>query len=243
MRVLVCLALVAAACALQNGLALTPQMGWNSWCGAQSISAPLSPLLARNHFACNVNESIIRATADAFVSRGLAAAGYQYVVRIRYRPCSLPFRHPSPPLLTQPFCSDPREGSSTQPLSCTARTSMIAGPTAATPVGSFRPTPPPSPPAWLRSPLTVPHLQTPLPCVQSNTLIPSFFFSSTTLRLTIRCTHKAHPYHSSLIQLDSAQEGPQVWSVLRCRQRDLCRPPRIARLRTLLHTRTLSMTE
>lgn len=32
MRVLVCLALIATACALQNGLALTPQMGWNSWC-------------------------------------------------------------------------------------------------------------------------------------------------------------------------------------------------------------------
>ncbi|KAI3721686.1 hypothetical protein L2E82_32703 [Cichorium intybus] len=48
---------------LENGLGRTPQMGWNSW----------------NHFACNIEEKLIRETADAMVSTGLAAAGYQYV--------------------------------------------------------------------------------------------------------------------------------------------------------------------
>jgi alpha-galactosidase len=44
-------------------LALTPPMGWNSW----------------NKFACNVDETIIRQTADAIVSSGMKDAGYQYV--------------------------------------------------------------------------------------------------------------------------------------------------------------------
>ncbi|KAI3748468.1 hypothetical protein L6452_11548 [Arctium lappa] len=48
---------------LENGLGRTPQMGWNSW----------------NHFACNIEEKLIRETADAMVSTGLAAAGYEYV--------------------------------------------------------------------------------------------------------------------------------------------------------------------
>jgi alpha-galactosidase len=47
-----------------NGLALTPPMGWNSW----------------NKFACNVNEKVVRETADAMVSSGMRDAGYQYVV-------------------------------------------------------------------------------------------------------------------------------------------------------------------
>jgi len=47
-----------------NGLALTPPMGWNSW----------------NKFACNVNEQVVRDTADAMVSSGMRDAGYQYVV-------------------------------------------------------------------------------------------------------------------------------------------------------------------
>ncbi len=47
-----------------NGLALTPPMGWNSW----------------NRFACNVNEKIVRETADAMVSSGMRDSGYQYVV-------------------------------------------------------------------------------------------------------------------------------------------------------------------
>lgn len=45
-------------------LALTPPMGWNSW----------------NKFGCDVNEKLIRETADAMVTSGMKAAGYQYVV-------------------------------------------------------------------------------------------------------------------------------------------------------------------
>ncbi|XP_010937996.2 alpha-galactosidase 3 isoform X2 [Elaeis guineensis] len=48
---------------LNNGLALTPQMGWNSW----------------NFFGCNINEEVIRETADALISTGLADLGYNYV--------------------------------------------------------------------------------------------------------------------------------------------------------------------
>ncbi|MCO5564530.1 hypothetical protein L7F22_018192 [Adiantum nelumboides] len=48
---------------LDNGLGRTPQMGWNSW----------------NHFGCRIDEQIIRATADAMVSTGLAKLGYIYV--------------------------------------------------------------------------------------------------------------------------------------------------------------------
>jgi len=49
--------------ALNNGLGLTPQMGWNSW----------------NHFGCNVNENVIRQTIDAFLTTGLVDYGYNYV--------------------------------------------------------------------------------------------------------------------------------------------------------------------
>ncbi|KAL5569623.1 hypothetical protein UlMin_026198 [Ulmus minor] len=48
---------------LNNGLAKTPQMGWNSW----------------NFFACNINETVIKETADALLSTGLADLGYVYV--------------------------------------------------------------------------------------------------------------------------------------------------------------------
>ncbi|KAH1191882.1 Alpha-galactosidase [Glycine max] len=48
---------------VQSGLGQTPPMGWNSW----------------NHFGCDVNESVVRETADAMMSTGLAALGYQYV--------------------------------------------------------------------------------------------------------------------------------------------------------------------
>jgi alpha-galactosidase len=50
--------------ALDNGLALTPPMGWNSW----------------NKFECNVSESLIKEMADALVSSGMRDAGYQYIV-------------------------------------------------------------------------------------------------------------------------------------------------------------------
>ena len=45
-------------------LAKTPPMGWNSW----------------NKFGCDVSEQLVRDTADAMVSSGMKAAGYQYVV-------------------------------------------------------------------------------------------------------------------------------------------------------------------
>jgi alpha-galactosidase len=47
----------------QAQLAGTPPMGWNSW----------------NHFACKVSDAIVRAQADAMVSSGMKAAGYEYV--------------------------------------------------------------------------------------------------------------------------------------------------------------------
>ncbi len=43
--------------------AATPPVGWNSW----------------NTFQCNISESLIEATADAMVTSGMQAAGYQYV--------------------------------------------------------------------------------------------------------------------------------------------------------------------
>ncbi|WP_371503266.1 NPCBM/NEW2 domain-containing protein [Kitasatospora sp. NBC_00374] len=59
------LASAPPALALDNGLALTPQMGfnnWNStWCGA------------------DFNEAMVKGIADLFVSKGLKTAGYQYV--------------------------------------------------------------------------------------------------------------------------------------------------------------------
>jgi alpha-galactosidase len=54
----------AALPALDNGLARTPPMGWNSW----------------NKFACNVTEGAVRSVADAMVKSGMKDAGYQYVV-------------------------------------------------------------------------------------------------------------------------------------------------------------------
>ncbi len=56
--------------ALKNGLARTPPMGFNTW----------------NYFGCkndkghgDVNEALMRGIADAFVTKGMAAVGYQFV--------------------------------------------------------------------------------------------------------------------------------------------------------------------
>ncbi len=58
-------ALPVAGRALDNGLARTPPMGWNSW----------------NKFACKgLNEQVVRETADAMAANGMKDAGYQYVV-------------------------------------------------------------------------------------------------------------------------------------------------------------------
>ncbi|EXB96335.1 hypothetical protein L484_023052 [Morus notabilis] len=48
---------------LANGLGSTPPMGWSSW----------------NHFACKIDEKMIKETADALVSTGLSKLGYTYV--------------------------------------------------------------------------------------------------------------------------------------------------------------------
>jgi alpha-galactosidase len=48
---------------LDNGLGMTPQMGWNSW----------------NHFGCGVNQTVLQQTAEAFISLGLDKLGYKYV--------------------------------------------------------------------------------------------------------------------------------------------------------------------
>ncbi len=47
-----------------DNLAMTPPMGWNSW----------------NRFGCDINEKIIRETADAIISNGMKEAGYNYIV-------------------------------------------------------------------------------------------------------------------------------------------------------------------
>ena len=46
------------------GLAMTPPMGWNSW----------------NTFETNIDEKLVRETADIMVASGMAAAGYNYIV-------------------------------------------------------------------------------------------------------------------------------------------------------------------
>ena len=66
MKRLVALALVLVACpvhALENGLARTPPMGWNSW----------------NKFQCNVSDELVRKTAEALIATGMRDAGYVYV--------------------------------------------------------------------------------------------------------------------------------------------------------------------
>src|SRR6201996_214320 len=51
--------------ALDNGLAKTPPMGWNSW----------------NKFGCKgLNEKVVRETADTMVTSGMKDAGYQFVI-------------------------------------------------------------------------------------------------------------------------------------------------------------------
>src|SRR6202165_811860 len=60
-----CASLLGSATFAQTSasLAPTPPMGWNSW----------------NKFGCNVSDKLIREMADAMISSGMQAAGYQYV--------------------------------------------------------------------------------------------------------------------------------------------------------------------
>lgn len=64
-RILVFLVLIAVMniSALDNGMAKTPPMGWNSW----------------NCFAQNINETQIKEIADVMVSSGMKDAGYVYL--------------------------------------------------------------------------------------------------------------------------------------------------------------------
>ena len=59
----ICLSCVSAHGQKFDNLAQTPPMGWNSW----------------NKFGKDVNEELIRQTADAMVSSGMKAAGYEYI--------------------------------------------------------------------------------------------------------------------------------------------------------------------
>jgi alpha-galactosidase len=52
------------AAALDDGLARTPPMGWSSW----------------NRFNCDIDERIVRETADRMVTSGMRARGYRYVL-------------------------------------------------------------------------------------------------------------------------------------------------------------------
>lgn len=50
--------------ALDDGLARTPPMGWNSW----------------GHFRCDIDERIVMETTDAMATNGMRDAGYSYVI-------------------------------------------------------------------------------------------------------------------------------------------------------------------
>ena len=57
------LVLPSVVTGLDNGLGLTPAMGWNSW----------------NKFNCFINETVIKQTVDQIVELGLDKLGYKYV--------------------------------------------------------------------------------------------------------------------------------------------------------------------
>lgn len=61
--ILVILLLIWGVSSTDNGLGLTPQMGWNSW----------------NHYGCHINETLIKHTANLLVSTGLALKGYKFL--------------------------------------------------------------------------------------------------------------------------------------------------------------------
>lgn len=64
LAVLSLLGFIGSTKAAENGLARTPQMGWNTW----------------NKFACDISEDLILSAADAVVNTGLKDAGYEYIV-------------------------------------------------------------------------------------------------------------------------------------------------------------------
>ncbi|KAJ5831697.1 alpha-galactosidase [Penicillium riverlandense] len=56
--------LVRLATALNNGLAVTPQMGWDDW----------------NAFGCSLSQSLILSTASVIKNTGLRDLGYHYII-------------------------------------------------------------------------------------------------------------------------------------------------------------------
>ncbi|GBE78170.1 Alpha-galactosidase [Sparassis crispa] len=56
--------LISRVGAHDNGLAITPQMGWDTW----------------NRFGCDISEETILGAAQAIVSSGLSKYGYEYVI-------------------------------------------------------------------------------------------------------------------------------------------------------------------
>ncbi|CRJ85982.1 hypothetical protein BN1723_000049 [Verticillium longisporum] len=56
--------LISVVSALNNGLARTPQMGWNNW----------------NALGCDVSEALLLDTSRKLVDLGLRDLGYNYVV-------------------------------------------------------------------------------------------------------------------------------------------------------------------
>ncbi|KAK8792780.1 hypothetical protein WA158_004944 [Blastocystis sp. Blastoise] len=63
MKVSFLIVLIVAVVAFDNGLGLTPPMGFNTW----------------NKFHCKIDEKLARDTADAMVNLGLLELGYEYM--------------------------------------------------------------------------------------------------------------------------------------------------------------------
>ena len=63
MKLLIFLLVIFSIKSLDNGLGLTPQMGWNTW----------------NKFGCNIDQTLIRESIDAMIDSGLFQAGYNYI--------------------------------------------------------------------------------------------------------------------------------------------------------------------
>ena len=64
MSMFVTLVLAGPVVAINNGLARTPQMGWNNW----------------NSLGCDVSQDLLLDTSKVLVQSGLRDVGYEYVV-------------------------------------------------------------------------------------------------------------------------------------------------------------------
>ena len=79
--------LLQVASALDNGVARTPPLGWNTWktCGEETCG----------HDVCNERE--VKAAAEAMLSNGMHDLGYNYI-NLDDCVCCPPPPHPSTPL-------------------------------------------------------------------------------------------------------------------------------------------------